>query len=221
MGTLEEEPHQKCSLSRHQDRLLQPVSGCRSWTHAAFTSHAPQNPDGMLSGQVNATPPRVALPAHLCPSLDGASLFIFSIMHFLFHQGEILIRWPRSNGASREPGVTTVRDEAGALLGAGVAPSSLELKDGLCSESAACGWAPDRTQHAWLDGKWKGYRLFCQLDLVLIMFKYLKVTKLQSAEIWHKGLSLRLSRFAEVRQQKRLNQTEQNQQRLLRCYSSH
>lgn len=100
-------------------------------------------------------------------------------------------------------------------------PSLLELKDGSCSESAVHNQAPDRMQHAWLSGKWKGYRLFCQLDLVLIMFKYLKVTKLQSAEIWHKGPSLRLSQFDEVRQQKRINWTEQNQQPLLRCYSSH
>lgn len=50
MGSVEEEHHQKCSLSRHQDGLLQPVSGCRSQAYAALMSHTSQNPEGAAVG---------------------------------------------------------------------------------------------------------------------------------------------------------------------------
>lgn len=75
MGPLKEKQHQKCSPSRNQNRLLQPVSEIRSWAHATLISHGPQNPDERVSGQGNATAQCVVLPVHLCSSLDGASLF--------------------------------------------------------------------------------------------------------------------------------------------------
>lgn len=90
------------------------------------------------------------------------------------------------------------------------APCVPEQEDSMRSVPHGC-WL----QAARLSGEWKGYRLFCQLSSVLIMFKYLKVTKLQSAENGHKGLSLRLPRVAEGNQQKRIKRTEQNNHR---CY---
>lgn len=89
------------------------------------------------------------------------------------------------------------------------APCVLEQEDSMSSVRSGC-WL----QAARLSREWKGYRLFCQLSSVF-MFKYLKVTKLQRAENEHKGLSLRLPRFAEGNQQKRIKRTEQNNHR---CY---
>lgn len=77
------------------------------------------------------------------------------------------------------------------------APCVPEQEDGLRSVLRG-----RRLQAARLSREWKGYRLFCQLSSVSIMFKYLKVTKLQSAENGHKGPSLRLPRFAEGNQQR-------------------
>ena len=154
MGPVEERPHQKCSLSRHQDRLLQPVSGCRSRAHAALMLCAPQNPEGRLSGQGNAAPLHAVLAEHLCSSLDGASLF-----DYFFHYAFLISLRGVINQVTQErrafPQTRRYHGKGWSRCSAWCrcAPSLLKLKDGSCSGSAARDQAPDRMQHARLGGK--------------------------------------------------------------------
>lgn len=192
-------------------------SPCQSQAHCPLTCYVPQKLRWCCG---DAAPPPTAPPA-LCCSLDGAPLFDYFFHHaFLISLRGVINQVPherrgfrRSQRYHSNKGSPSSCSVLVCLLLAGA--------EGWLVLSAACEQAPDSTQRARLSGKWKGYRLFCRLDLVLIMFKYLKVTKLQTAEIWHKGLSLRLPRFAGGRQQKGINRSEQKQPPLLRCYSSH
>lgn len=157
MGPLEEEPHQKRSLSRHQDRLLQPVSGCRSQAHAALMSHTPQNPEGRLSGQGNATPPHAVLPASLCSTLDSASLF-----DYFFHHAFLISLRRVINQVTQEwwgfPRTRRYHSKGRSQCSAWCrcAPSLFKLKDGSCSECCA---QPGSRQDAGWSARWEMKRI--------------------------------------------------------------
>lgn len=137
-----------------KDGFPQPVSGCRSRVHAAFMSRAPQNAEGRLLGHSNAAPLRAALPVRLCSSLDGASL-----LDYFFHHAFLISLRGVINQVTQEwqsfPGTRRYHSKGWSRCSAWCqcVPSSLELKDGSCSESAVRDWAPGRMQHAWLSGK--------------------------------------------------------------------
>jgi len=125
VGPLEGEPHQKWSPSRQQDGLLQPVSGCRSPHRSracsATTSRTPQNPEVGLSGQGNVAPLPAALPAHLCSSCAGASLFDCIFCHaFLIslraviHSGNPGVMGLPANPASPQQGTEPVHSSVWA-----------------------------------------------------------------------------------------------------------
>lgn len=138
MGPLEEKLHQMCSTSRHQDGFPQPVSGCRSWVHAALMSRAPQNAEGRLLGEGNAAPLCAALPAHLCSCLDGTSL-----LDYFFHHAFLISLRGVINQVTQEwqsfPGTRRYHSKGWSRCSAWCrcVPSLLELTDGSCSESAA------------------------------------------------------------------------------------